>query len=616
MVWFILILLILTISTSIYFKKDAVVCLPFSLLSINFILYFSLLVYNIYLGFLILGLVCSYSVYFVFKSILKKKIKINDYVHFNFLFPIALILFIYVMVIKAKIICYDEFTAWGLYAKNIFYTKNLYIYSPYLILAKNYQSAPAIIQGTLEILNRKWIDGLLLFGIDIIYICFASVIYENDKVKDIFKLFLKSFIILLIPLSVYLWPQAYYSILADSILGIAFGFILYFYYTNNYDRFSIILLCLLGFFLSCSKANGFLLSIIAFSLIYFDIFVIKKKKIKNFFQKINSKFIKMVLIFSPLITVFFTFFSWTIILKLLNYSSYESVDFLSLIINKEFYNFQFPAFLKVLLLIFIDYKYYILFNISVWIFVCFNYFTKKEKINFIVNLLIFIFGIVAYIYFLFLVCGTMPSLDISTVALRRYLYTIVIAILILNTFLILYYSKIKKIVGLTFCVLVSLYFFTPANSQLISFISNAYVEESKSYRENYDSVSKKLNKINTKNNVIYFISTNEIDILVVNYDIFPNSLSYMPLYNVINPNDFLKFLGDNNNIAIFKTYTQKEKNRIKSLILNDNIYIYIYKLDLYTKKIYGDFFDYYNVEMKENTLYKIDIKNYNIIKQS
>ena len=178
--------------------------------------------------------------------------------------------------------------------------------------------------------NFKFSEDLLFMSMNIIFLSMALNIFKIQKSKNIIENIFLGIMVLIIPLSIYMWPTFYYTILVDVILGFIVGYILFIYFTSGINNFNFTSITLALFFLTCTKSNGLLLSLICLAIIYGDMLFFRKKewfqylKIKSFREIFDLKKLKkVVILILPILVTIFTFLSWNVCIRILNIVSYS-----------------------------------------------------------------------------------------------------------------------------------------------------------------------------------------------------------------------------------------------------------------------------------------------------
>jgi len=379
-----LIIIIYSIFLSYLFKKTTAETLFMSVTGTIFVLYvFGIL--NLYIIGVILLLILALIafIFLAYKSIKEKTLEYIkvDYGMIGFL---CLSIVIYFVLKGSKIICLDEFTAWGLFAKDTYMSKKLYIYSELPALAKNYQSATAIFQSFFEVLNFKFKEDVMLIANDIIYLSMASFIFKNKS--RLIQYFINTCIVLLMPLTMLMWPTVYNTILVDIILGLGTGYVIFYYFNSKLETFTFINIALGIFFLSCSKLNGILLSLICLGVIYADIVLFKRKEMFSYI-KIKKKYdIKKILILVlPILSIIFTYLSWVILISIINVkkASGDGGSMLDLLFSWKTTPFKAWVldFIKVVKNIIMNYRNFMIFIFALFMIIFSIKKPKKEDIK-------------------------------------------------------------------------------------------------------------------------------------------------------------------------------------------------------------------------------------------
>lgn len=322
----------------------------------------------------------------------------------------------------------------------------------------------------------------------------------------------------------------------------------------------------------------------------------------------------------PLFTIAFTFISWNICIKLLNISAYsdgEINNVFSSLLSTEFYN-KLPSFINVLIELIKEYKVLLLLVFALVISAFMSDFKNMKKNIFkkIILFMVYCLSNIAYIIFLYSVCNTMITIDIATEALRRYLLTLLAANLLIICVGLISCGIKNKNIYCSIIILMLLYSTTPAYWQITKLFNRDYTNESIEYREKYSTINEKIRAANISNkDVIYYIKEIEGDIYLSNFSVFPIQLSHMPQWSAeLDINSYSEILLNKNNIALFATHNDKEKNKLEEK-KEGNIYIYIYKVTDENYSYYGNLFEYNQIQMLDETLYLVEDVN-NIAKLS
>ncbi len=600
-----IIVIVFSIFLSIYFKKTNAETLFASVAGITFILYiFGLLkMYMIGLSLIVLSAVACF-IYIIYYFI-KNKSSIKHNIDFGLLGFLILFCLLYYFVRDSKLICLDEFTAWGLFAKDTFYSKELYLYSELPALAKNYQAGTAIFQSFFEILNFNFREDILFMANNILYLSLGVFIFKNKS--KCFQFIVNLLIIFIVPLTMLMWPAIYYTVLVDAILGLVFGYIIFYYFNSEFDTISLLNISLGVFFVCCSKLNGILLALVSLTIIYFDLFIFNRKNLLKYIKKNNKnkkiknnlKFNKVFMLLLPILTLFFTYFSWNIAIALVNIKENISTSVFEVLFafkNDEFIE-RLPDYIHTVKNTIFNYKYFILLIMST-LLIIFSLIKikKKDKLRYGVAITLFVLAHFAYIYFLFLVCSIMPSTAIAVEALQRYLYTLVAADIFLVTYSIVqlsYKVNMPLLSLLLFSILLSS---TVANFQTKEFLTKKYTNDSIAYRHQFDKSVEDLKKIDTQNNIVYVVTKEEANPYILTYELLPGTVSYLPFNKV-------DFIMDKKSHFVYtlNILTKKEEAFLNKKRKGD-VYIYVYNFGKEQEKEFESLFE---SPMKKQTLYKM-----------
>ena len=590
MILTLMILSIYAIFFSFLFKKKNYETILFSILLITFIMYiFGIL--NLYIvGLVVILLGAISSITFVLFLHFKKNKSILNYVDLSLVYFLIIILVLYYIIKGSQLVCLDEFTAWGLFAKITTFSKKLYIFSGLPALAKNYQSATAIFQSFIEILNFKFSEDILFMAINMIYVSATMISFKKCK-KNIHYI-INSIIIFLLPLSMLMWPMNYYSILVDIILGFVLGYILYYNYTNELDTFGLINISLSVFFLCCSKLNGILLALVAITMIYIDLLLFKKRQLKKYLKfsynkktkKIRFDLKKVLLIFLPFFTIIFTYISWNAVIFFINIKKNTSTSVMEVLLAFKSENFKYwlGTFIGVVKSIILNYKVFGLLLVSLIISILSITKLKKGIIKrSFVAILLYIMAHIAYIFFLFLVCSTMVNVDIAVEALRRYLYTLVAAdmFIIIFSFVNLLQIENKRVFSIILILLIC--FCTDASYQTLQFIKKTNTYNSIEFRNKLDTAVGRIEKINSEENIVYILTQTESVAYAINYELLPGSATL--LYDTIE-----EVTRNKESHHVFSlTIMTNEELRYLNKKRKGNIYVYVFDYNEEQKEKYS-----------------------------
>ena len=301
----------------------------------------------------------------------------------------------------------------------------------------------------------------------------------------------------------------------------------------------------------------------------------------------------------PIFSLIFTYVSWNVAVNLINIKTNSSTSVLEILFafkNPSFMAWM-PEFLATVKNIFVNYKYFILLTISLFM-VVFNLIkvSKAKKIRYGIAFLLYLLAKVAYVLFLFLVCSTMINSFIAVEALRRYLYTLVSADIFLITYTLVQLSYNLKLSSIALLFLMVLFSTTDANYQVKDFISKKYTNDSIEYREQFNDTIEYLDDFDTENNIVYIISKTESIPYMFNYELTPETVS------ILNHNNINKIMNKKKYFVYSLNITTKEEQKFLNRKRKGDIYIYIYDFDEKQKVMYKNIFE---SPMENNRMYKI-----------
>ena len=212
------------------------------------------------------------------------------------------------------ITAWDEFSHWGLAAKNMYVLDELYNNPMARIQFPGYPPGLALFQYFNMKLAGDYHESVLFLSVNLIYFSMAVYLFKDMKWSEVPKILFALIVILVLPNLFY--KEFYFTLYVDAILGILFGYTLLKYFTGDKKIYDIISIALPLFMLSMVKASGVGLSILALIIIISDTLYSNKKSLRAESIDTKSAFKKMLLPLILLCTILFAKFSWEAYLKL------------------------------------------------------------------------------------------------------------------------------------------------------------------------------------------------------------------------------------------------------------------------------------------------------------
>lgn len=516
---------------------------------------------------------------------------------------------------------WDEYSYWSLASKNMFFNNSFYV-TKGSVMTIAYPPFPTLLQYFFCKFIGIYSQGIELFSYQLIGFSLLLPILkklELNKFKKYIILFLIFNVFLFIP-SIFIESYFYYTIYADSLLGMLFGYILFEYYTSEKFNSSLVFTLFLGLFcLSLIKATGIIFSVISIIIIMLNEFF--KNNETCFFKKNIKKFLILISSFSGLIIWKFyvkiqsPIFNEGYITKSYLHSIKDLFENLAVTIFGGDYkgNISFQSFFND----FFDKSYYISKPIAlscsaiISIFVViFLYVGKKiitndeDKKRFNVFSALVFFGSCIYILLLqvamFLQFSNSEAN--SHASMQRYAGSLFIGLLILICGITIHYFN-KKEKGISFYIVLCaiMLLFTPivpiANDILVS---GTYTSlNNKQFDRVYDFADHIKSLVNQEDRIftIHQTSNNNPELLQFRYRMFPYEITMFDRFDLNSDELFLKF---------------SDAKKWKEFLNNGYDYVVILDSDEYFENNFSEVFE---SDVTSWSLYKIIKNNNDIILQ-
>ena len=498
-----------------------------------------------------------------------------------------LLFFVFVVINRGRIFeDYDEFNHWALIIKN------MYLYNEYgtakgsIVTFNEYPPFTTCFQYIMLSIKGMYLEDLIIMAQNILYL--SIIIPVCAKVS--FKKNLKN-LLLIIPailvLPIILYEDFFVNILVDGFLGVLFAMGLFHIYQNDKNKlYKTIIITLMITAIALTKTTGVALGIL---LLVFAILKMKKDKLK----------VVMVLAILPIVLVS----SWYIKINLKNVK--REWDLAKIFQQKEESSIRTEGVIKNFFSAMLEHNevigkkmcmaYKILLLIAYSIYVYRNISRKSQKrayiyiiIEFLISFVIFIVGLIATYLKLFTEQETayLASYD-------RYMHTMLLGWLILNTAILLKENKKIKLSSIYIFVVVGL-ILLPEGVIYEKYINaKKYISSSHIKRDYYYREFNQYEEVITQKDKIFFISDTQMHdqmiMMLHKYQMMTNNIA----------NTQAKFNG-----------TVKE---LENILLEDYDYVYIFKTKDSFKEKYKVLFA--EEQVKDGTLYKVLIEKEKVMLQ-
>lgn len=305
---------------SIYLNKRYEEMLPMNVMAIIFILFIFYMLNIPLVGYYLIHLIGILLLIASAKKFFQDKDKRKEYLS-NFFTPGLLIFgilsfIIYLITKDNYVMAFDELRLWALYPKSIFSTDKLMLGKNNFFSTEYFPGMP-LFQYFFAKNYGAFVDSHLYLSYTIVCLSIFLPITKKINWKSYWAIIPTIILIYSFPMffanSGFDMQYYYRSLFIDPALGMFFGYSL-FLSTNNFkkDKFKFCLFCLSLSMVVLMKTVGLVL-VACVLLSYFvnQLFIYKNFNLK--FKRTNTK--SYLLFFSPLLIVFFTFFSWQILTK-------------------------------------------------------------------------------------------------------------------------------------------------------------------------------------------------------------------------------------------------------------------------------------------------------------
>ncbi len=308
-----MIIMLGSISLSYIFKKKTAQTISLYFL-ISFVFLYIFAICNILLIglYLYIFLNIALDIIVVFKIIKNKDKNIKKLIINNasIIYTILFIVFA-IGTRNTSFAVWDEFTFWSIATKNMYYSNSLYINSATTLVNGGYPPCPTLIQYFFCKIIGNYSQGIELFAYQMFGFSLFMTFFKSDKINDKISTICVLLTILFIP-AIFCGGYFYFTIYADSILGILVGYLLYEFFTSKKDNFTYIVVALSLFTIALTKSMGLVMSLIIFLAIVLYYLLSKKITLKTIK---NGEFKKIIIYF---LSIVLAFLSWRVYVKISN----------------------------------------------------------------------------------------------------------------------------------------------------------------------------------------------------------------------------------------------------------------------------------------------------------
>lgn len=588
-----IIILIISIAISIKLKKKIECVIPISVVSIILLVYLFGLFDNLKLGVIALYiatiLISGYIIYKIKKSIAKKETKqiVKNIVTPGLIVYIALII-LSVFINKGRILeLYDSFNHWALIVKNMFLYNGYGTVAESIISYNEYPPFTATFQYILLNIKNVYSEDTIIIAQNILYFSLIMPIFSKiEWKKNIKNLFMLLSVVIIIPLVFY--KDFYTEIIVDGLLGVIFALGLYQIYKNDSSKmYKYCILTTYMIALSFIKNTGQVFTVI---LIISEIISILMEKTKE--KKIDKKQILGIII--SIILVVIAISTWYLKLEISQTEKhwenvqtedtiYYKQDILSDFI-KALYNHSHEITTQdistlMLVVIYITYSIFLYQKLK-------NKTNDKNKMLIVlITMIITIFGYIMGMLYVYMNLFTLEEVRGLT-SFERYISTIILSAYFLNT-LILCNEIEWKGYYLTAIITIILLFMPLLEIKEIYINKQKYISKIEGKIDTYSKILNYKEQLD-KDSIVFLMAEN----IQHNYINAVSKYEMMPI-KIEGIRDIQPTLFEE---AILQRYT----------------HIFVARIDAETQEKIENILGY-KIELKENTLYKVERQNEKIM---
>ena len=603
------------------FKRKFAVMMPLSVFSSILILYVFGLVGHLKLGVIVfIGIAFILFLIGLSKSIVRREIKAygSNVLNFGFVFFIAALVLIYFMTDGRLLSRFDEFTHWGLTVKNYLIFDGFANIKGSTTHGAGYQPGISLFCYLFSSLRSQVNECDMLKGMDVFVVSMLLPVFRRVNWKRfVIGIFLIPFV-LLVPwlFATYIIP--YNNMYIDCAMAVAFGFLLYHYFTGGQNKVTYFVLGMGSAVLILIRpgSEGFALMILC--MVILDVLLFRREE----FGKLCRKGGWIMPVFYVAITVI-SWLSWRLftsanhLMQVFDYIEPAGQEAVSVETIKS-------NFLAAMTSVPENATIKISYVMWAVVFAVLTFFVillskgAKERWRSGLFCILVIVGYVLYAAaLLYMYIHLFTEYEGATLAsLERYMYTFVLGALVFYLYMI--FEKIFARFGgfgniLILIPIALVLVFTPWSRVVKDmFDCSETVESTIAKRADYYKVEEfmsGLNKPDTsdfENERVYFIAQNSngYEYQVSYFLATPVSLSY----------DYSMgwSLGYAYSDEDIWTLEMTKEEWEKALVDGGYTYVYLYNVDKQFRSLYGDLFEY-ETSISNNSAFKIVVLDGHVI---
>lgn len=185
-----------------------------------------------------------------------RKMNVKDLFSYGLCFFVVILVAILINCNGLRFARWDEFSHWGLAAKDMFYSDDFAKHAGSTVYLKSYPPVATLIEYFFCYTNRLYSDHMVYVGFQFLGISLLSVGFSVVKEKK--QIILTALILIFLP--VIFFYDVSNSIYADPLLAFAVAYILVCYYNGEKTFFNLVRICMGLFILTLTKDTGVVLA--------------------------------------------------------------------------------------------------------------------------------------------------------------------------------------------------------------------------------------------------------------------------------------------------------------------------------------------------------------------
>lgn len=185
-----------------------------------------------------------------------RKMNVKDLFSYGLCFFVVILVAILINCNGLRLARWDEFSHWGLAAKDMFYSDDFAKHAGSTVYLKSYPPVATLIEYFFCYTNRLYSDHMVYVGFQFLGISLLSVGFSVVKEKK--QIIPTALILIFLP--VIFFYDVSNSIYADPLLAFAVAYILICYYNDEKTVFDLVRICMGLFILTLTKDTGVVLA--------------------------------------------------------------------------------------------------------------------------------------------------------------------------------------------------------------------------------------------------------------------------------------------------------------------------------------------------------------------